>query len=78
MTTLRMRWNYAAALFLDAGMSLDDLREAVTEHEEIEPIARRALGGANPLTKAIEDTLVKSRARLRASLRAREMPPANA
>ena len=74
-----MRWNYAAALFLDAGTSsLDDLREAVTMHEEIEPIARRVLGGANPLTKAIEDTLEKSRARLRASLRARETPPANA
>ena len=73
-----MRWNYAVALFLDTSISLDDLREAVTTHEEIEPIARRVLGGANPLTKAIEDTLVKSRARLRASLHARETPSANA
>ena len=32
--TLRMRWIYAKALYLDPGATLDDLREAVTTLEE--------------------------------------------
>ena len=72
--TLRMRGIYAEALYRDDAATLDDLREAVTTLEEVERTARRVLGGANPHTKAIEDTLVKSRERLRASLRARETP----
>ena len=55
--TLKMRWIYAAALCMDPGATLDDLREAVTEHEEIESIARRVLGGAHPTTKGIEKEL---------------------
>ena len=45
--------------------SLDDLREAVTTLEETERIARRVLGGAHPLTSAIEDDLRDARATLR-------------
>ena len=63
--TLRMRWNYAEALFR-AGATLDDLREAVTTLEETDRIARRVYGGAHPLTKNIEGTLRKARAALRA------------
>ena len=64
--TPRMSWNYARALYHDPDATLDDLREAVTTLEEIEPIARRVLGGAHPLTKRIEGGLRESRATLRA------------
>ena len=70
-TTLQMRWNYALALYKDAGATLDDLREAVTTLEDLERTARRVLGGAHPITKGIEHTLRDARA----ALRARETPP---
>ena len=60
--TLRMRWIYAEALYLDTGATLDDLREAVTTLEETERTARRVLGGAHPVTRDIEDDLQKVRA----------------
>ena len=69
--TLRMRWNNAEALYKDASSTLDDLREAVTTLEEIEPTARRVLGGAHPTTEGIEADLRDARA----ALRARETPP---
>ena len=72
--TLKMRSNYATALYLNPGATLDHLREAVTTVEEIERIARRVLGGANPITVGIESELRKSRA----ALRARDTPPARA
>ena len=55
--TLRMRWNYARALYSDPDARLDDLREAMTTLEEIERTARRMLGGAHPLVTAIERNL---------------------
>ena len=64
---------YAGALHLDPDATLDDLREALTTLAEIEPIARRVLGGAHPLTNAIETALRDARA----ALRARETPPAS-
>ena len=67
---LLMRRNYSLLLCKD-GSTLDDLREGVTTLEEIEPIARRVLGGAHPTTVGIERDLRKSRA----VLRAREAPP---
>ena len=69
--TLRMRWNYATALYLDTSATLDDLREGMSTLEEIEPIARRVLGGAHPMTVEIEENLQDARA----ALRARETPP---
>ena len=66
VNTLRMRWNYAMALFEDDGATLDDLREAVTTLEETERTARRVLGGAHPDTAAIEEDLQDARAALRA------------
>ena len=66
MVTLKMRWLYAAALYIDDGATLDDLREAVTTLEETEPIARRFLGITHPVAKDIADDLRKSRAALRA------------
>ena len=66
-----MRINYARALFSDANATLDDIREAVTTLEEIEGIARRVLGGSNPLVARIELNLRNARA----ALRARETQP---
>ena len=65
-----MKLNYAKALYLDNDATLDDLREAVTTLENIEPIGRRVLGGVHPLTVQIERELRRSRA----ALRARETP----
>ena len=61
-----MKWTYAAALYTTPDVTLDDLREAVTTLEEIEPIARRVLGGAHPKTGSIEQFMVDARAKLRA------------
>ena len=63
-------WNYAEALYRDDVATLDDLREAVTTLEETERTARRVLGGAHPLTSAIEYELRDARS----VLDARETP----
>ena len=60
--TLKMRWIYAAALCMDPGATLDDIREAVTTLDDVARIARRVLGGAHPSTERIEVALRKSRA----------------
>ncbi|CAH0367781.1 unnamed protein product [Pelagomonas calceolata] len=73
-TTLRMKTNYAMALYRDAAATLKDLREAVTTLEDADRIARRVLGGAHPLTEWIEPRLQDARA----ALRARETPPEGA
>ena len=70
-TTLKMRWLYAETLYKDDGATLDDLREAVTTHEETERTARRVFGGQHPLTMGIEHELQCARA----ALAARETPP---
>ena len=64
--TLKMRWLYAMALYMDAGATLDDLREAVTTLEDTVRVARRVLGGAHPTTGGIETSFQKARAALRA------------
>ena len=64
-----MRKTYAVAL-INAGATLDDIREAITTLEDIERIARRVLGGGHPLTVDIEGELRD----VRAALRARETP----
>ena len=61
-TRLRMGWYYAAALYLDAGATLDELREAVTTLEDVERIARRVFGGAHPIVMGVEDDLQDARA----------------
>ena len=61
---------YAVTLCLENGGTLDNIREAVATMEEIEPVARRVLGGAHPLTTGIEGALRRARAAL-----ARETPP---
>ena len=64
--TLRMKWNYAEALYSDDDATLGDLHEAVTTLEETEPTARRVLGGAHPLVMTIERCLQNARTLLRA------------
>ena len=54
----------------DPGATLDDLREAVTTLEEIEPTARRVFGSAYPTTEGIADEFRYARE----ALRARETP----
>ena len=63
--TFKLRTLYATALYGDHDATLEDLREAVTTLEDAWRIARRVLGGAHPLTSAIEDELRKARAALR-------------
>ena len=53
------------------GATLEDLREAESKLEDTERIARRVLGGAHPLTSAMDEALENARA----ALRARETPP---
>ena len=73
-TTLRMRTNYARALYEDPAATLDDLCEAVTTLEDAGPIARRVLGGAHPLAAGIEHELRCAQA----AREAREAPPTSA
>ena len=73
-TTLKMRWGYAEALYVNIGATLDDLRESVETLEDTLRIARRTLGGAHPVTVEVEGELKLSRA----ALRARETPPTSA
>ena len=62
---LKMRWNYAMALYRDDDATLDDLHEAVTTLEDLERTARRVLGGAHPVTVGIEKSLQCAREILR-------------
>ena len=55
---------YAQTIYMDAGATLDDRREAVTTLEDTVRIARRVLGGAHPLTGRIELHLREARAAL--------------
>ena len=69
--TLRLRWVYARSLYEevyeDPDATFDDLREAVSTLEEIEPTARRALGSAHPLAKTIGNNIRTARAALQAA-----------
>ena len=64
--TLELRCNYAAALYMDTGATLDDLYEAVTILEETDRTARRVLGNAHPIALDVEASLKDSRAVLAA------------
>ena len=57
-----LAWACSETLYKDPAATLDDLREAVTTLAEAERAARRVLGGAHPLTEAIELSLRRARA----------------
>ena len=66
--TLRMRWNYAKALYRGnraEGATLDDLREAVTTLEDTERTTRRVFGISHPTTVGVERSLQNAQAALR-------------
>ena len=54
---------------MDPAATLDDLREAVATLEDLERTARRVLGSAHPMTRAIEQQCLRQS---QAALRARE------
>ena len=59
--TLKIRWIYGQALYMDPDATLDNLREAVSTLEDTERIARRVLGGAHPTAAGIERDLENAR-----------------
>ena len=64
-TTLRVRWTYAEAIWMDADATLDDVREAITTLDGTVRIARRVLGGDHPTVSTMEGDLEGARAALR-------------
>ena len=72
--TLNMRSTYPEVICRDPGATIDDLHEAVTTLEDMEPTVRRLHGGAHPHTVALGLRLQLARS----VLRARETPPAHA
>ena len=69
--TLKMRSNYAMALYRAEGATLDDFRAAATTLEETTLVARRVLGGAHPVVASIEKSLHNARGLLAAATRSR-------
>ena len=70
-----MRCHYARTLYEDPTATLDDLCEAVTSLVKTERTTRRVLGGAHPLTSAIEDNLQHARAARVAHILSHNTPP---
>jgi len=63
--TLRLRLNYAHALYRDPGATLENIRAAGIMFEDIEGIARRVYGVTHPLIGRIEHYLRNVRRYLR-------------
>ena len=55
--TLKMRWIYARALYLDASATLDDLRESVETLESVANSWKRIFGQAHPETPKAQGAL---------------------
>ena len=64
--TLKMRWDYANAVYMDPAATLDDLREAVTTLEETTRTGRRVMGRSHPLVLRFEQDLRNAQGALRA------------
>ena len=64
--TIKMRVNFARALYKDDAATLDDLREAVETCEETGRIARRVFGSTHPAAVTIFANLRNAQAALRA------------
>ena len=59
--TLRMRWLYARALYLDASATLGDLRESVEILESVANSWQRIFGQAHPETPKVQGALKEAR-----------------
>jgi hypothetical protein len=66
VTTLRVRWLYAVALYMDPTATLDELREAVTTLESVAPTWKRIFGPVHPETPLIHGALNEAREALTA------------
>ena len=62
--TLKMRWDYVNAVYMDPAATLDDLREAVTTLEETTRTGRRVMGRSHPLVLRFEQDLRNARGAL--------------
>jgi hypothetical protein len=67
---LKMRWIYAAALYLDTSATLGDLRESVEILESVANSWKRIFGPAHPETPKAQDALKYAREALAARLAA--------
>ena len=64
--TLKMRFNYARALYLDTDATLDDLREAVTTIECVARTYKRVFGKSHPEARRVQGAMEEARATLAA------------
>ena len=64
--TLRMRWIYARALYMDEGATLNDLHESVETLESVARVWIRVFGEAHPETPKAQDALKIARGALAA------------
>ena len=66
VNTLRMRWIYARAIYLDASATLNDLHESVETLESVARVWIRVFGEAHPETPKAQDALKIARGALAA------------
>ena len=66
VNTLRMRWIYARALYMDEGATLNDLHESVETLESVARVWIRVFGEAHPETPKAQDALKIARGALAA------------
>ena len=64
VNTLRMRWIYARAIYLDASATLNDLHESVETLESVARVWIRVFGEAHPETPKAQDALKIARGAL--------------
>ena len=64
--TLRMRWIYARALYMDEGATLNDLHKSVETLESVARVWIRVFGEAHPETPKAQDALKIARGALAA------------
>ena len=55
--TLKIRWTYAMALYMDTGATLDALREAAATLESVAKSWKHVFGQADPETPSLQQTL---------------------
>ena len=66
VNTLRMRWIYARAIYLDASATLNDLHESVETLESVARLWTRVFGEAHPETPRVQGSLAHAQEKLAA------------